>query len=161
MRRDRAVRTAPRADARGWRAALFAVLLAAAALSAGCGKERGIEWGDDIDAALALSRELGKPVMVDFMATWCPPCRAMEDSTFCVAEVIEKSRAFIPVRIDVDRQREVAVAWGGNARKYGGVGIPNILFIDAEGGKLKHVVGYHGPEQLVPVMDTVLAMLHE
>lgn len=76
-------------------------------------------------------------------------------------EVIQKSLAFIPVRIDVDEQREVAVAYNGNARKYGGVGIPNILFLDADGGRLKHIVGYHGPEQFASVIDTVLAFYEE
>jgi len=78
-----------------------------------------------------------------------------------VPEVIQKSLAFIPVRIDVDEQREVAVAYNGNARKYGGVGIPNILFLDADGGRLKHIVGYHGPEQFASVIDTVLAFYEE
>ena len=137
------------------------ILLAAIALSSGCSEEPRIAWGNDIDAALELAKELEKPVMVDFMATWCEPCRAMEDSTFSAPAVIEKSRAFIPVRVDVDEQREVAVAYGGNARKYGGIGIPNILFLDAGGGRLKHIVGYHGPEQFVSVMDSVLVMVNE
>lgn len=143
------------------KAPAFLLALAFITLSMGCGGESRIEWGKDLDAALELAKELRKPVMVDFMATWCPPCHAMEDSTFSVPEVIEKSRAFIPVRIDVDEQREVAVVYDGNARKYGGVGIPNILFLDPEGGRLKHVVGYHSPEQFASVIDTVLAMLQE
>ncbi len=144
-----------------WKAALFVLLLVPVALSAGCGGEPGIDWEKDLDAALASAKELRKPVMIDFMATWCPPCHAMEDSTFSAPEVVRKSRAFVTVRIDVDEQREVAVAYNGNARKYGGVGIPNILFLDADGGRLKHVVGYQGPEQFASVIDTVLAMLRE
>ena len=142
-------------------AGAVALLAALAILSSGCGEEPGISWEKDIDAALARAEELQKPIMVDFTATWCPPCHAMEDSTFSDPAVIEKSAAFIPVRIDVDEQREVAVAYGGNARKYGGVGIPNIFFLDADGEKLKHIVGYHGPERFAAVIDTVLAMLQE
>lgn len=132
-----------------------------AAMLIGCEEKPRIDWQDDIDAALARAKELRKPIMIDFMATWCPPCHAMEDSTFCEPGVIERSKAFITVRIDVDEQREVAVKYNGNARKYGGVGIPNILFLDADGKKLKHVVGYHGPEQFVSVIDTVLAIYEE
>jgi thiol:disulfide interchange protein DsbD len=143
------------------KAFLFLLALALTALSEGCGGESRIEWGKDLDTALARAKEIQKPIMIDFTATWCPPCHAMEDSTFSAPVVIEKSLAFIPVRIDVDEQREVAVAYNGNARKYGGVGIPNILFLDADGGRLKHVVGYHGPEQFVSVIDTVLAILQE
>ena len=130
-------------------------------LIVGCGGEEAgeIEWREDITAALAQAKLEGKPVMVDFMATWCPPCHAMEDSTFNDPAVIRKAVAFIPVRIDVDEQRKVAVQYDGDARKYGGIGIPNILFMTGGGAKLKHIVVYHGPEAFVSVMDSVLAMV--
>jgi thiol:disulfide interchange protein len=144
---------------------MLAVLVwALAALAGGCGGDREpsrIEWIHDIDAALTMAGKQGKPIMVDFMATWCPPCHAMEDSTFSVPAVIRKTEAFIPVRIDVDEQRQVAIAYNGNARKYGGVGIPNILFMDSAGRELKHIVGYYGPDRLIAVMDSVLAASQE
>ena len=83
--------------------------------------------------------------MIDFMAVWCPPCKAMEDSTFSDRAVVERASAFVPVRIDIDKQREVASKCGALARKYGGIGIPNILFLSVEGKRLKHIVGYYGP----------------
>jgi thiol:disulfide interchange protein len=121
-------------------------------------KRGGIEWTYNIEAGLAQAKKQGKPVMVDFMAVWCPPCRAMEDSTFSDPAVVEKATAFVPVRIDIDKQREVATKYGALARKYGGIGIPNILFLSADGTKLKHIVGYYGPGQLVAAMDSALAV---
>jgi thiol:disulfide interchange protein DsbD len=122
-------------------------------------KKRGvIKWTYNIDDGLALAKKHGKPVMVDFMAVWCPPCKAMEDSTFSDRAVAEKASAFVPVRIDIDEQREVAAKHGALARKYGGIGIPNILFMSADGTKLKHIVGYYGPKQLVAAMDSALAV---
>jgi thiol:disulfide interchange protein DsbD len=121
-------------------------------------KRGGIEWTYNVDDALALAKKQGKPVMIDFMAVWCPPCRAMEDSTFSDRAVVEKASAFLPVRIDIDKQRDVASKYGALARKYGGIGIPNILFLDDDGTKLKHVVGYYGPRELVAAMDSALAV---
>jgi thiol:disulfide interchange protein len=121
-------------------------------------KRGGIAWTYDINDGLAQAKKRGKPVMVDFMAVWCPPCKAMEDSTFSDRAVVEKASAFIPVRIDIDKQREVAAEYGALARKYGGIGIPNILFMAADGTKLKHIVGYYGPRELVAAMDSALTV---
>ena len=120
-------------------------------------KQHGIAWTYDVDAGLAQAKKDGKPVMIDFMAEWCPPCRAMEDSTFGDSAVVEKASKFVPVRIDIDKQREVAAKYGALARKYGGIGIPNILFLSSGGEKIKHIVGYYGPKQLVAAMDSALA----
>lgn len=117
-----------------------------------------IKWTHNLDEGLAKAKKQGKPVMIDFMAVWCPPCKAMEDSTFSNRGVVRKAGDFIPVRIDIDAQREVATKYNGLARKYGGVGIPNILFLSADGKKLKHIVGYYGPQQLVAAMDSALAV---
>lgn len=130
---------------------------------AGCGGTREaavdeIHWLADLDSALAAARQQQRPIMIDFMATWCPPCRKMEDSTFSNRGVIEKARSFVMLRIDVDEQRDVAVRYNGNARKYGGVGIPNILFMTAGGNKLRHIIGYHDAPRLEAVMDSVLAL---
>ncbi|MBN1884327.1 MAG: thioredoxin family protein [Candidatus Krumholzibacteriota bacterium] len=146
---------------------MAAVLVSAAGLllALGCGggaREEapadGIGWLADVDSALTLAKTLGAPVMIDFMAVWCPPCRRMEDTTFCDPAVVAKARSFVTVRIDVDEQRDVAVRYGGNARKYGGVGIPNILFLGPSGETVKHVVGFQGPAELVAAMDSVLTL---
>ena len=140
------------------------VILTIAITLLGCTKEpevavrEEIPWLYDIEVGLQKAREENKPVLVDFMATWCPPCKAMEDSTFSNKEVIAKMAAFIPVRIDVDKQAEIANKYNGNAAKYGGVGIPNILFMTGDETKLKHIIGFRGPNQFGAVIDSVLSL---
>lgn len=120
--------------------------------------DKGIEWMNDIDQALAIAADKDKPVIVDFTAVWCPPCQMMEDSTFSHSGVIAKMQQFIPVRIDVDKQSDIANQYNGNASKYGGIGIPNFLFLDSEGNTLSHPVGFKGPEDFLAIMDSVLVM---
>ena len=57
---------------------------------------------------------------------------------------------------DVDKQQNIAEEYNGNARKYGGIGIPNILFIDKEKKIIHHIVGFHDVDQLMGIMDSVL-----
>ena len=117
-----------------------------------------IHWIENIDQGLALGKEQDKPLLIDFTATWCPPCKKMEDSTFSNPGVIKKTDSFVTVRIDVDKQAEIANNYKSNAGKYGGIGIPNILFLNKEGNELKHPIGYLGPEKFIAIMDSVLSM---
>lgn len=115
-----------------------------------------IPWLYNVSAGLAAAKNENKPLMIDFMAEWCGPCKEMERSTFSKAAVIQKTKSFIAVRIDIDKQRQVAAKYNALARAYGGVGVPNILFLKKDGTKIKHVVGYQGPEELLAIMDSVL-----
>ena len=127
-------------------------------LIVGCGSN-GIKWKNNLDSAFAIASKSNKLIMIDFMAEWCPPCKEMDKITFSNTNIIKKSNEFIPVRIDVDKQKDIAEEYNGNARKYGGIGIPNILFLDKEKKNIRHIVGFHDVDQLLGIMDSVLIKL--
>jgi thiol:disulfide interchange protein len=90
-----------------------------------------IEWRTDLDAALLEARQAGKPVLVDFMADWCPPCIAMKHDVWPDTGVERAVMAsYVPVMIDIDRD-------GASADRYGVRGIPTVLVLDADGRVLR------------------------
>lgn len=79
-----------------------------------------------------------KPVLVDFWATWCGPCK-MQGPIIEEAEAKLGERAVFG-KLDVDEQSELA-------RKYGVMSIPTlILFKDGEVAKKE--VGLHSLEEI-------------
>ena len=86
------------------------------------------------------------PAVVDFWASWCPPCRILHPIIEQFANDYEGKVAVC--KVDVDQNQELA-------RKYSIRGIPTILFF--KNGEIKdQVVGALPKEQLKPKIDAML-----
>jgi thioredoxin:protein disulfide reductase len=64
------------------------------------------ETSDDLSAALARAKAEGKPVFVDFWASWCKDCSAMEHTTFRAAAVQAKLNDYIVVRVQAEQPNQ-------------------------------------------------------
>jgi thiol-disulfide isomerase/thioredoxin len=99
----------------------FALFFTTAALS-----QEQIQWMTDLDDAKRLALQTGKPLMYDFTAKWCGPCRRMEQVFWPKPEVVKMSKQFVCVKVDFDREKSLAGKYGINA-------IPNVVFTDPWG----------------------------
>lgn len=86
-------------------------------------------------------------VVVDFTATWCPPCKMLAPVLDRVSEKYEGRAKFF--KVDVDENPETA-------GKYGVSTIPNILFFK-DGQVVDQSVGYVAEGALSGKVDNVLA----
>ena len=101
-----------------------------------------------LDAAAAQH----KPVLIDFAADWCIPCREMELTTFVNPAVVGEARRFVALRADLTREDQ------GNdsiVNEFQILGVPTMLVLNSRGEVRARMIGYVGPKEFLDSLRTV------
>ncbi len=87
-----------------------------------------------------------KPVLVDFWATWCGPCKMIAPVLEEIAG--EKDGLLKIAKLDVDQNPETA-------QKFGVMSIPTLLLFK-NGAEVSRIVGYQSKAKLVQQLDRAI-----
>ena len=137
-----------------WVKRVFGVLLIGAAVwvtMPAWPKHANSNWPAYSAEALRQAAAAHQPVMIDFSAEWCGPCRKMEQTTFRDARVFEKSRDFVLLRVDLTNQDLPAEL----EKRFQIVGVPTIVFLDPAGREHAELrqVGYIDADELLGLFE--------
>lgn len=142
--------------ARVWRLGLGILLLVSGvAFAIPRAKGAEVQWTKYDTKALAAAKSSGKPVVIDFYADWCLPCKELDHKTFSKAEVSEGMDRFVRLKADLtvasDEQTKALT------KQYGILGVPTIVFLDANGNELTdlRLTGFEGPEKFLERLQRV------
>lgn len=98
-----------------------------------------IQWQSDPARALALARASDKPLLIDFRADWCGPCRLMEKQFFGdkkIGEFINKHVVCLTVDM-TDRSRIHPLA-----QRFAVSELPTVIIQTPSGREVDRHVGY-------------------
>ena len=132
--------------ARVWRIAISILLLVSGVAFAIPRRHAStVAWSRYDAAALTSARTSGKPVVIDFYADWCLPCKELDQKTFSDASVAHELDRFVRVKADLTaaddaRTKELT-------KQYAIVGVPTIVILDAAGNEMKdaRLTGFEEP----------------
>ena len=103
-------------------------------------------------AALEKSEKNNKPILYDFTAEWCPPCKLMKKEVFSDRETADWiNNSFIPVRV-LDRSQEEAnpdPEIEKLQRKYKIKAFPTLVVTYPASSEIEVQEGYGGAEKTV------------
>lgn len=98
-----------------------------------------------LEPTLALAKKEKKPIIMDFWADWCLPCKQMDRVTFSDPRVLERLRSeYVLHRVDVTEFTGMDVADARKVDKY-----PTILVLDPKGLELGRMVGFQSADSLL------------
>lgn len=104
-----------------------------------------------VSKGIVEAKAKGKPILYDFTAAWCPPCRMLEANVFSDAQIAQLINAhFVPVRA-VDRVREDGQNPADvetSQRKYGIGAFPTLVAASMDGREYARLEGYHPKSQV-------------
>lgn len=87
--------------------------------------------------------ESGKPILLDFQAVWCAPCRMMNPHIEALAKELDGNVTV--AKIDVDKMPEVA-------QSYGVQGIPAFILL-VDGSEVTRITGAVSPTKLHDIIS--------
>jgi thiol:disulfide interchange protein DsbD len=98
----------------------------------------GVTWHPYSEQVLAEAQRQQKPVILDFYADWCAPCRELDEVTFHDPEIVNQTKRDI-IMIKVDLTRKGNPVHADLLGQYNVKGVPTVVFLDHQGKERRNL----------------------
>lgn len=114
-----------------------------------------LSWENYAPGKIEQANKAGEPVIIDFYADWCNPCRELEHITFTDPDVKKKLEYFTRLKVDLT----VGNAVSDEIRKAFDIsGVPTIIFYGRDGIEAKELrlTGFEKPGEFEKRLTKIL-----
>ncbi len=114
-----------------------------------------LEWQKYDAKALTAAKTTGKPIVIDFYADWCIPCKELDAKTFSDPKVAAELERFTRIKADLTRAEDATTK--ALTKEYAILGVPTIVILDSSGRELEQsrLTGFEGPESFLEQIRSV------
>jgi thiol:disulfide interchange protein DsbD len=135
--------------ARTLRLILATLLLIAGVAFAIPNRQSAVAWQPYDATAIAKAAASGKPVIIDFYADWCLPCKELDEKTFSDQRVAGELDRFVRLKGNLTAAEDAKTK--ALTSQYGIVGVPTIVLLDASGKEVaaKRLTGFEPPDKFL------------
>ncbi|HZN03326.1 MAG TPA: thioredoxin family protein, partial [Candidatus Polarisedimenticolia bacterium] len=114
-----------------------------------------VPWLPYSDGALAEARSAGRPVLIDFFAVWCAPCRELDRYTYVDPKVLDALDRFVLLKADLTNEESPEVQ--SLRDRYEVYGVPTVVMIDSAGVDRKdlRLTGFEPPQPFLRRLEQV------
>jgi len=88
-------------------------------------------WTDSLAGGLAAAERDGKPVLIDFWATWCKNCLTMDTTTFANPDVKTALDGYVKIKIQIQAEDMDAEPAKSLLARYNAIGLPTYVMLGA------------------------------
>ena len=111
----------------------------------GGGSAEHLAWQQYDATAVEAAVAGGGPVIVDFYADWCAPCRELDERTFAAAEVSSVLEGYSRFKVDMTRSSEENEEL---AAEYRVMGVPTVVVFSG-GDEVFRITGFEPPARFL------------
>ncbi|MHC4497390.1 MAG: thioredoxin family protein, partial [Planctomycetota bacterium] len=110
-------------------------------------------WFDSYKAGISAAKAQKRPVLIKFEAEWCSWCKKMDREVFAQPQIIKALENYICIRIDVDKQRNVALAYKIKT-------LPRIIVVNKHDEIVGDWLGYRDSAEFSKLLKDVWEYTH-
>jgi thiol:disulfide interchange protein DsbD len=107
--------------------------------------ETHLAWQPYDEQAAQAAIESGQPVIIDFYADWCAPCRELDEITFADPKVAAELADYARFKVDQTKASDVGM---DAAVQYEVLGMPTVI-VFRDGSEQFRITGFEPPDQFL------------